>query len=37
LTENAVLLGAPQRMIDTLNKAGAAGISEVILYVNVGL
>jgi len=37
LTENAVLLGAPQRIIDTLKKAEAAGISEVILYVNVGL
>jgi alkanesulfonate monooxygenase SsuD/methylene tetrahydromethanopterin reductase-like flavin-dependent oxidoreductase (luciferase family) len=37
LTENAVLLGAPQRVTDTLKKAEAAGISEVILYVNVGL
>src|SRR5215510_4928191 len=37
LTENAVLLGTPQRIIDTLKKAEAAGISEVILYVNVGL
>jgi len=37
LTENAVLLGAPQRIIDTLKKAEAAGICEVILYVNVGL
>jgi alkanesulfonate monooxygenase SsuD/methylene tetrahydromethanopterin reductase-like flavin-dependent oxidoreductase (luciferase family) len=37
LTENAVLLGTPQRISDTLKKAEAAGISEVILYVNVGL
>jgi alkanesulfonate monooxygenase SsuD/methylene tetrahydromethanopterin reductase-like flavin-dependent oxidoreductase (luciferase family) len=37
LTENAVLLGSPQRITDTLKKAEAAGISEVILYVNVGL
>jgi alkanesulfonate monooxygenase SsuD/methylene tetrahydromethanopterin reductase-like flavin-dependent oxidoreductase (luciferase family) len=37
LTENAVLLGTPQRIVDTLRKAEAAGISEVILYVNVGL
>ncbi len=37
LTENAVLLGTPQRITDTLKKAEAAGISEVILYVNVGL
>ena len=37
LTENAVLLGTPQRITDTLKRAEAAGISEVILYVNVGL
>jgi alkanesulfonate monooxygenase SsuD/methylene tetrahydromethanopterin reductase-like flavin-dependent oxidoreductase (luciferase family) len=37
LTENAVLLGTPQRMTETLKRAEAAGISEVILYVNVGL
>jgi alkanesulfonate monooxygenase SsuD/methylene tetrahydromethanopterin reductase-like flavin-dependent oxidoreductase (luciferase family) len=37
LTENAVLLGTPQRITDTLMMAEAAGISEVILYVNVGL
>ena len=37
LTENAVLLGTPERITDTLKKAEAAGISEVILYVNVGL
>jgi alkanesulfonate monooxygenase SsuD/methylene tetrahydromethanopterin reductase-like flavin-dependent oxidoreductase (luciferase family) len=37
LTENSVLLGSSQRIMDTLKKAEAAGISEVILYVNVGL
>jgi natural product biosynthesis luciferase-like monooxygenase protein len=37
LTENSVLLGSPQRIVDTLKKVEAAGISEVILYVNVGL
>ena len=37
LTENSVLVGSPQRVIDTLKKVEAAGISEVILYFNVGL
>jgi len=37
LTENSVLLGSPQRIIDTLKKAEAAGFDEVILYLNVGL
>jgi alkanesulfonate monooxygenase SsuD/methylene tetrahydromethanopterin reductase-like flavin-dependent oxidoreductase (luciferase family) len=37
LTENAVLLGSPARMIDTLKRVEAAGFSEVIFYVNVGL
>jgi hypothetical protein len=37
LTENSVLLGSPARITETLKKAEAAGISEVILYVNVGL
>jgi alkanesulfonate monooxygenase SsuD/methylene tetrahydromethanopterin reductase-like flavin-dependent oxidoreductase (luciferase family) len=37
LTENSVLLGSPARMIETLKKVEAAGIAEVILYVNVGL
>src|SRR5690606_19099494 len=37
LTENSVLLGSAEQMIDTLKKAETAGISEVILYVNVGL
>jgi alkanesulfonate monooxygenase SsuD/methylene tetrahydromethanopterin reductase-like flavin-dependent oxidoreductase (luciferase family) len=37
LTENSVLLGSPARMIETLKKVEAAGVAEVILYVNVGL
>jgi alkanesulfonate monooxygenase SsuD/methylene tetrahydromethanopterin reductase-like flavin-dependent oxidoreductase (luciferase family) len=37
LTENAVLLGSPAQITDTLKKAEAAGVAEVILYANVGL
>jgi alkanesulfonate monooxygenase SsuD/methylene tetrahydromethanopterin reductase-like flavin-dependent oxidoreductase (luciferase family) len=37
LTENSVLLGSPARITDTLKKVEAAGFSEVILYINVGL
>jgi alkanesulfonate monooxygenase SsuD/methylene tetrahydromethanopterin reductase-like flavin-dependent oxidoreductase (luciferase family) len=37
LTENSVLLGSPGRIIETLKKVEAAGFSEVILYINVGL
>jgi alkanesulfonate monooxygenase SsuD/methylene tetrahydromethanopterin reductase-like flavin-dependent oxidoreductase (luciferase family) len=37
LTENSVLLGSPQQIIDTLKKVEAAGFEEVILYFNVGL
>jgi alkanesulfonate monooxygenase SsuD/methylene tetrahydromethanopterin reductase-like flavin-dependent oxidoreductase (luciferase family) len=37
LTENAVLLGPPARIADTLKKVEAAGFDEVILYFNVGL
>ena len=37
LTENSVLLGSSQRIVDTLKKVEAAGFSEVILYFNVGL
>ena len=37
LTENSVLLGSPAHIVDTLKKTEAAGIDEVILYVNVGL
>ena len=37
LTENSVLIGSPARIIETLKKAEAAGVAEVILYFNVGL
>ncbi len=37
LTENSVLLGSTQQMIDTLKKVEAAGFDEVILYFNVGM
>ncbi len=37
LGENSVLLGSAAQIIDTLKKVEAAGIAEVILYVNVGL
>jgi alkanesulfonate monooxygenase SsuD/methylene tetrahydromethanopterin reductase-like flavin-dependent oxidoreductase (luciferase family) len=37
LTENSVLLGSPEQIIDTLKKVEAAGFDEVILYFNVGL
>ena len=36
LTENSVLIGSPQSIIDTLKKVEDAGIEEVILYFNVG-
>src|SRR5204863_3500643 len=37
LGENSVLLGSSAQITDTLKKVEAAGIDEVILYVNVGL
>ena len=37
LGENSVLLGSPAQIIDTLKKVEAAGVAEIILYVNVGL
>jgi alkanesulfonate monooxygenase SsuD/methylene tetrahydromethanopterin reductase-like flavin-dependent oxidoreductase (luciferase family) len=37
LSDNAVLLGSPAQIVDTLKKVEAAGIAEVILYVAVGL
>jgi alkanesulfonate monooxygenase SsuD/methylene tetrahydromethanopterin reductase-like flavin-dependent oxidoreductase (luciferase family) len=37
LTENSVLMGNAQQMIDTLKKVEAAGFNETILYFNVGL
>ncbi len=37
LTENSVLIGSPARITESLKKVEAAGFSEVILYLNVGL
>ncbi len=37
LTENSVLMGGAQQIIDQLKKVEAAGFNEVILYFNVGL
>jgi alkanesulfonate monooxygenase SsuD/methylene tetrahydromethanopterin reductase-like flavin-dependent oxidoreductase (luciferase family) len=37
LGENSVLIGSPAQITDILKKVEAAGIDEVILYVNVGL
>jgi alkanesulfonate monooxygenase SsuD/methylene tetrahydromethanopterin reductase-like flavin-dependent oxidoreductase (luciferase family) len=37
LTENSVLLGSSQQLLDTLKKVEAAGFDEVILYFNVGM
>jgi len=37
LGENSVLIGSTAQITDTLRKVEAAGIDEVILYVNVGL
>jgi alkanesulfonate monooxygenase SsuD/methylene tetrahydromethanopterin reductase-like flavin-dependent oxidoreductase (luciferase family) len=37
LSDNSVLLGPPARIIDSLKKVEAAGVAEVILYLNVGL
>jgi alkanesulfonate monooxygenase SsuD/methylene tetrahydromethanopterin reductase-like flavin-dependent oxidoreductase (luciferase family) len=37
LTENSVLLGTPQHIVDVLKNVEAAGFAEVILYFNVGL
>ena len=36
LSANSVLIGSPQQIIDQLKRVEAAGISEVILYFNVG-
>ncbi len=36
LTDKSILLGSPQKIVDSLKKAEAAGIEEVILYFNVG-
>ena len=37
LTENSILIGPPQRIVETLKKVEEAGFDEVILYFNVGL
>jgi alkanesulfonate monooxygenase SsuD/methylene tetrahydromethanopterin reductase-like flavin-dependent oxidoreductase (luciferase family) len=37
LNENAVLLGSPAQIADTLKKVEQTGVDEVILYFNVGL
>ncbi|MGE5270452.1 MAG: LLM class flavin-dependent oxidoreductase [Thiohalocapsa sp.] len=37
LGENSVLIGSPAQIAETLAKVAAAGVAEVILYVNVGL
>jgi alkanesulfonate monooxygenase SsuD/methylene tetrahydromethanopterin reductase-like flavin-dependent oxidoreductase (luciferase family) len=36
LGERSILLGSPQKVVDTLKRVEAAGIEEVILYFNVG-
>jgi alkanesulfonate monooxygenase SsuD/methylene tetrahydromethanopterin reductase-like flavin-dependent oxidoreductase (luciferase family) len=36
LSERSILLGSPQKIVDTLKKVEASGIDEVILYFNVG-
>jgi alkanesulfonate monooxygenase SsuD/methylene tetrahydromethanopterin reductase-like flavin-dependent oxidoreductase (luciferase family) len=37
LSENSVLLGSPQRIIESLKKIEAAGFDEVLLYFSMGL
>ncbi len=37
LTDNSVLIGSAQQILDSLKKVEAAGFGEVILYFNVGL
>jgi len=36
LSERSILLGSPQKIIDTLKRVEQSGIDEVILYFNVG-
>ena len=36
LTDKSILMGSPQKVVDTLKKVEEAGIAEVILYFNVG-
>ncbi len=37
LTDNSVILGSPDHMMETIAKAERAGVAEIILYFNVGL
>ena len=34
--DNSILFGSPQQIVDTLKRAEAAGIDEVVLYFNFG-
>jgi hypothetical protein len=36
LSDKSILLGSPQKIVDSLKRVEAAGIEEVILYFNVG-
>jgi hypothetical protein len=36
LSDKSILLGSPQKIVDTLKRVEASGIDEVILYFNVG-
>jgi hypothetical protein len=36
LSERSILLGSPQKIVDTLKKVETSGVEEVILYFNVG-
>ena len=36
LTDKSILLGPPEKIVETLKRVEAAGITEVILYFNVG-
>ena len=36
LSDKSILLGSPQKIIETLKKVEASGVAEVILYFNVG-
>jgi hypothetical protein len=36
LSDKSILLGSPQKIVETLKRVEASGIAEVILYFNVG-
>jgi hypothetical protein len=36
LSDKSILLGSPQKIVDTLKKVEKSGVEEVILYFNVG-